>query len=149
MPVPLLLRVNVLHLLGPLIPRLPSIPLSLASHILCRQAKLLQPHIQGKMAYNQLIDLESFLTSTVLRVVPLAKKPGDLWSGSIRRGFIPDRTKPLARSTCPFDSGWATAAMPSLIHFFPTESCESSFDIVCAIVCDHTVRVTISQYYVF
>src|SRR3954468_16309268 len=91
MPVPLLLRVNLLHLIGPLLPRLPSIALSLASHILCRQAKLLQTHIQGKMAYNQLIDSESFLSSTVLRVVPLSNN--QVISGVIPLSGVLSRTE--------------------------------------------------------
>src|SRR4051812_29334256 len=83
MPIPpCFFRLIRLHLLGALLPRLPSIALLLASHTLCRQAKLLLPHTRGKMACSLLIDSDLSLSSIALRVVLLS-------SNQVISGVVP------------------------------------------------------------
>ena len=42
-----------------------------------------------------------------------SQQPAERSSGSTRRGLMPDRMRPFARSTWPFDCGWATDARSS------------------------------------
>ena len=42
-----------------------------------------------------------------------SQQPTERSSGLTSRGFMPDRMRPFARSTWPFDCGWATDAKSS------------------------------------
>ena len=42
-----------------------------------------------------------------------SQQPAERSSGSTSRGLMPDRIRPFARSTWPFDCGWATGAKSS------------------------------------
>ena len=46
-----------------------------------------------------------------------SQQPAERSRGSISRGLMPDRMRPFARSTWPFDCGWATDAKSSRMPY--------------------------------
>ena len=112
-----LLRANRHHFRGLLLLQLLCTGWPLASHARCRLARQLLPRTRERTAYSQLSEFGIVLRLHNTDGSSSSQQPGERSSGSMSLGFMPDNTRSLVRSTCPFPWGCATDTMSSRILF--------------------------------